>query len=334
MYHMADKIHSQLEKKLGIPVRTDEPMRQHTSFRTGGPAQYYIDVSTEDKLIRAVKAAWVLNIPVFIFGSGANIVVSEKGIEGLVIKNNCRSFSVLNTVGKMTNQQGEWKLSRDKSIVAAEGGVIMNQLVRFTIDEGLAGLEDQLGLPGTIGGAVAQNASCAEKSTFVGDCVYKARILTKTGEIKAVDRSYFRFSFDKSTILETGEIILTVYFLMTTQDKTKLWEKATQALAYRTSKIPKTQTGSTFRNISELSKSRFLTPADIPSLADLVEKAGLDGLRVGDAVVAASHPNFIINADNATARDVVLLSDLVKKQIFQKLGIELWFSVTPIGRTS
>ncbi len=131
----------ELEKVLGPnKIRRNEPMSAHTTFKIGGPAEYYIDVDTIDDLVLAFNTARKLNIPVFLFGGGSNVIVADHGIKGLVIKNNCRRFEVMRMSGRIKNQ----KIVSSKALVYAESGVIMNQLVRFTIEQGLSGLEYQL----------------------------------------------------------------------------------------------------------------------------------------------------------------------------------------------
>src|SRR5581483_11557675 len=185
----------ELEKELGQNrVRVNEPMSAHTTFKIGGPAEYYIEASTPDDIVKAVNLTRKLGIPFFIFGGGSNVIVADHGIKGLVIKNNCRRFEIMGMTGKVKDQ----KVDVDKALVYAESGVIMNQLVRFTIDEGLQGLEYQLGLPGTVGGGIYMNSNFPRKGSYVGDYLFKARLLTKEGEIKEVDNSYFHFGYDKS----------------------------------------------------------------------------------------------------------------------------------------
>ena len=169
-------ISQELEKIFGATrIRQNEPMSAHTTFKIGGPAEFYIEVSSVDDLIKAVQTAHKLEIPVFIFGGGSNVIVADHGIKGLVIKNNCRRFEVMGMTGKVKNQ----KIDFDRALVYAESGVIMNQLVRFTIDQGLGGLEYQLGLPGTIGGGVYMNSNFPRKGVYVGDFLYRAKLIDK-----------------------------------------------------------------------------------------------------------------------------------------------------------
>lgn len=313
-------------------LKVNEPMSQHTTFKIGGPAQYYIDVSTIDELVDAVNLAKKLNLSVFVFGGGSNIIVSDKGIKGLVIKNNCRKFDLVRFAGKIKKVNGEHKIDLDKAMAYAEAGAIMNQFVRFTIEQGLGGLEYQLGLPGTVGGGVAMNSNFPRKGVYVGDCVFKAKLITKDGEIKEVNNSYFKFAYDYSILQETGEIVLSVIFKLAPQDKKILWEKGTEALAYRNSTQPKgASAGCSFRNISILDAMRVPTPERTTSAGYLIDKAGLKGKRIGDTMISTLHANFILNMGNARADDVVSLVNLMKQEVFNKFGVKLALEVKTIG---
>ncbi len=216
-------------------IRIKEPLELHTIAKVKNLAQFYIEVQTVDEIIKGIRIAHNLQFPYLVFGSGSNLAIDDKIFPGLVIKNNCRRFDIMSMIGKMKNKEG-WKMDVNQASVFAEGGVIMNQLVRFTIEHGLGGLENQLGLPGTVGGAIYFNSHHEPKKSSVGDFLYNAKLLTKEGEVKEVDQSYFKFVYGKSSVLkDTQEILLSAVFKLTPQDKKVLWEKATEALKYRNS---------------------------------------------------------------------------------------------------
>lgn len=340
-----DKILIELEKALGKGrVRLDEPMSAHTTFKIGGPAQYYIEVEKLDNLVKAVVAARKLGLPTFVFGGGSNVIIADHGMKGLVIKNNCRRFEIASLAGKVKNSakggpapaspagRSGWHIDVDKALVYAESGVIINQLVRFTIDQGLGGLEYQLGLPGTIGGALYMNSNFPRKGVYVGDCVYKARLLTKDSQVKEVDQGYFHFGYDKSILQETGEFALSVIFKLEKADKKGLWERGMEALSYRNETQPKgASAGCTFRNISVVEAISIPTPDRITSAGYLVDKAGLKGKRIGDAMISDVHANFILNMGNARAEDVVDLVNLMKDEVYKKFGVHLALEVKTVG---
>lgn len=328
-----DRKIKELEKLFGINrVRRNEPMSLHTTFKIGGNAEVYIDVDKVEDLIKVVKLCYKLDLPIFVLGGGSNIIVSDNGIKGVVVKNNCRRFEVARVSGKIKNQSARWRIDVDKAFVYAEAGVLMNQLVRFTIDQGFSGLEYQLGLPGTVGGAICMNSNFPLKGQYVGDAVYSAKIMTKDGVIKDVDRSYFRFAYDKSILQETSEIILSVIFRLDPLDKKILWERGMEALEYRTRTQPKgSSAGCTFRNISVSEATRIPTPVAITSAGYLIDKSGLKGKKVGGAMISDTHANFILNLGDAKGSDVTKLIDLIKEDVYKKFGVKLQLEVKTVG---
>lgn len=324
-----DKKYKELEKAFGQNrIKINEPISLHTTFKIGGPAEYYIDVEKIEDLIKAINLAKKLNLKFFVLGGGSNIIVSDEGVKGLVIKNNCRRFELMGLSGKIKDQ----KLNMDKAMLYAESGVIMNQLVRFTIDQGLAGLEYHLGLPGTVGGAVFMNSNFPEKDVYVGDCIFQIRLLTQDGVIKDVDRSYFNFSYDQSILQKTKEIVLYVMFKMLPGDKKMLWEKGTRSLEYRRKTQPKGKSaGCTFRNISITQALSIPTPGRITSAGYLIDKAGLKGKRIGDAMVSDIHANYILNLKDATSKDVMGLIKLIQNEVFKKFKVKLVLEIQPVG---
>lgn len=324
-----DKKLQELEKAFGTQrIRQNEPMSAHTTFKIGGPAQFYIDIEKTEDLITAVKLAKKLELPVFVFGGGSNIIVADHGIHGLVIKNNCRRFDLMSMGGRIKNQ----KIDVSGAFIHAESGVIMNQLVRFAIDEGLSGLEYELGLPGTVGGGVYMNSNFPLKNAYVGDALYSAKLLTKEGEVKEVDKSYFKFAYDKSILQETGEMVLSVVFSFVPVDKKILWERGMEALNYRTGTQPKgASAGCTFRNISVVDAISVPTPGRTTSAGYLIDKAGLKGKQIGDAMISDMHANFILNKGQAKAQDVVSLVTLIKEEVYKKFQVHLSLEVKTIG---
>lgn len=319
----------ELEKVLGKGrVRQNEPMKLHTTFKIGGPAQFYLNVDKIDDLVKTISLSQRLNLPFFVFGGGSNILVSDKGIKGLVIKNNCRLFEVVSMSGRMKNR----KIDLDKALIFAESGVVMNQLVRFTIDQGLGGLEYQLGLPGTVGGAVFMNSNFPKKEAFVGDCVFGAKLLLGDGVVKEVDRSYFHFDYDQSILQKKEGIVLSVIFKLLPEEKKILWERGMEALNYRNSNQPKgASAGCIFRNISTSLAMNIPTPNHITSAGYLIDKAGLKGKRIGDAMISDMHANYIINLGSAKADDVLGLINLAREEVFRKFGVNLDLEVKRVG---
>lgn len=319
----------ELEKVLGVGrVRQNEPMSSHTTFKIGGPAQFYIEIEKIEDLVKAIQIARKLEMPFFILGGGSNILVADQGIKGLVIKNNCRDFSVLQMKGRVRNQ----KINVEGVLLLAESGVIMNQLVRFTIEQGLSGLEYFLGMPGTVGGAVFMNSHYLKKQAFVGDFLSGAKILTKDGDIKEVDKSYFHFGYDRSVLQDNGEILLSVVFKLLPFDKKVLWKRGMETLEYRGSVYPKeASAGCVFQNISDVEAISIPTPQRITSAGYLIDKAGFKGKRADSVMVSKKHANFILNMGNAKAKDVLKLINSIKEEVSKKFGVQLSLEVKTVG---
>jgi UDP-N-acetylmuramate dehydrogenase len=235
----------------------------------------------------------------------------------------------------MKGMKGSFKVGSEATqvFVEAESGVIINKLVRTTVDQGLQGLEMQLGLPGTVGGAVYMNSKWTKPPGYVGDPVYQATILTPEGEVKVVPKSYFQFGYDTSSIQKTGDIVLSVVFLLKQDNKDRLWEIANASIAYRRESQPQGvfTPGCTFQNISEAEAISIPTPGLTTSAGFLVDHAGLKGATVGEAQISPLHANFIVNRGKATAMSVIQLIDRAKEQVKRTFGVDLKEEIVRVG---
>lgn len=306
----------------------NEPLARYTTLKIGGPADFFYEAKTVDELTEAICDARKLGIPVFILGGGTNILIGDRGIRGLVIKNATDRIAIAGVKGKL--ESGE---NKGTVFVEADSGVIMNKLVRFTIEEGLSGLEMQLGLPGTVGGAMYMNSKWTRPPGYVGDSVYQATILTPSGEVKVVPHSYFQFGYDKSIIQESADIVLRVVFSLKRVPKEKLWETANSVMAYRKETQPQGvfSPGCTFRNITKSQAISIPTPNHTTSAGFLIDHAGLKGKRVGDAQISPIHANFIINLGKATAADVVKLIETARSEVNKQFGVTLREEIVRVG---
>ena len=305
-----------------------ELLAPYTTFKIGGPADLFFDAKTVPELVMAVEEARKAGIAVFILGGGTNILIGDKGIRGLVIKNSTSTIKILGMKGQQ--RAG----ARTRSVfVSADSGVILNKLVRFTAEEGLGGLEMHLGLPGTVGGAVYMNSKWTKPMGYVGDVVYQAEILTPTGERKIVLRTYFRFAYDTSSIQKTRDIVLSVVFALEGDNNDHVWNIANDAIAYRRLTQPQgvKSAGCMFRNITESEVLRLGLPTEATSAGFLVDHAGLKGIRLGDAQISPMHANFIINLGKASASDVVQLIDRAKEQVKRQFGVTLTEEIERVG---
>lgn len=317
----------QLKEIFGERIKENEPMADHTTFRIGGPARFYFEAKDSNEIIGAITACQRLHLPYFILGGGSNILVADSGFGGLVIKNKTEKIKILGYQGKI--QKLERKI--DKLFIEAESGVLMNALVRYSLEEGLAGLEPFLGLPGTVGGAIYINAHF--ERDFVGDRLEKARILGKNGKVREVDNFYFHFGYDQSNLQKTGEVILAAVFTLTGGDREILWQKAQAAMELRRKShhydLP--SAGCIFRNIKKSDALRLGMPNNTQSAGFLIEAVGLKGKTEGAAQISTLHSNFIVNKGGATASDVIKLINLAKAKVKEKFALNLREEIVYLG---
>lgn len=325
---MTQDVFTQLHAVLGDRLKINEPLGRYTTFKVGGPADFFYDAKTKDEFVTAVKIARTVNMPLFVLGGGTNILIGDRGVRGLVIKNSTQAIAIRGVRGSM--EQGT---SKRTVYVEADSGVPMNKLVRFTIEEGLSGLEMQLGLPGTVGGAVYMNSKWTKPTGYVGDTVYQAQVLTPGGDLKMVTHEYFNFSYDYSVVQKTGDLVVSVTFSLTQDSKERLWEVANGSIGYRRETQPQGvfSAGCTFKNISKATAMMNSTPNLSTSAGFLVDNAGLKGERIGDAQISTQHANFIINLKNATAKDVVTLIEKAKAAVKEKFGVTLEEEIIRVG---
>lgn len=316
------------EHIMNVAFLHNVPLAALTTLKIGGPAEYFYEARSVDMLVEAVKKARNERIPVTILGGGSNVLIGDKGIRGLVIKNSTSTITIRGMKG--TVEHGHAKGS---VFVEADSGVIFNKLVRFTVEEGLGGLEAHLGLPGTVGGAIFMNSKWTKPESYVGDAVYQVTILTADSIIEVVDRSYFRFAYDMSIIQKTGDIVLRVVFSLVPKSKDELWKTANQSIAYRRESQPQgtKSPGCTFRNITKAQAVAAATPGHTTSAGFLIDRAGLKGVSVADAQLSPVHANFIINTGAATARDVVELIEFARAKVKAKFGVELVEEIVRLG---
>lgn len=298
-------------------VKRDEPLSRHTYFKLGGPADLLYEAMTVDELISAVASAILYQVPYYVLGGGSNILFSDAGYRGLIIKNKTSSIQLKGFAGGVD----KGKLDLKEAIVQADSGVPANLLIRYTLDQGLAGLEEMLGLPGSVGGAVYNNSHHLDR--LWGDHIIEVEYLDTAGERKKYAKDDLDFSYDYSIFHKTKETILTASFLLKHGDKNALWEIANAAVKRRASTQPlgSPSSGCMFKNIPLADKMRLgLTTS---SAGYLIDKAGLKGTRVGGAVVSDVHANFIVNDGTAKSSDVLDLISQIKHKVKDEFGVDL-----------
>lgn len=295
-----DNIAQQLKNELP-DLRENEILAPYTTFKIGGPAKLFFAAKSNEDIIKAIKLARDLNIKYFILGKGSNILVSDSGFDGLVIK--------------MENQNFEIK----DNIIIAESGLPLQKLLGEIIKHNLSGLEFVVGIPGTVGGAVAGNVGTTKE--WIGSKIKKVNILDFENNVKEIPKSQCDFSYRCSKFKNNDkDIILSAEFKLdkSTQDKIqKLISKYLENRINQPTKQP--NAGSIFKNPPEKAAWK------------LIDEAGLRGKKIGGAQISEKHSNFIVNTGNAKADDVAILISFIKQQVRDKLGIQLQEEIKYIG---
>ncbi len=315
-----------------LRVYENEPLSKHTYFKIGGPATLFFEAKNTEDFILALHTAQKLKIPFVVLGGGANVLVSGEGFDGLVIKNKTDGVKLVGIKGTL----GKNGTGINGALVWAASGALMNRVARFTIDQGLEGLEFLLSVPGTVGGGLKINSHYeVEKNEFIGNSLVSATLYDpKTGDIKKVDQEYFEFSYDYSKIQETGEIIIDATFKLESSKKQgNLWQKAMDDVKRRNQEQPigVACSGCIFQNISREDAARLSTPDLTTSTGYIIEKLGLKGKRIGGAEVSTRHANYILNTNEASAKDVFDLINLIKDKAKKEYNLDLKEEIFYIG---
>jgi UDP-N-acetylmuramate dehydrogenase len=288
-------------REVGKPVREGLQLRDYSNFRIGGPADYFFEAGTIEELKSAVRVAREFRVPFFIIGGGFNLLFDDAGYRGLILKNSSRGLA----------------LCGPGACLKATAGTPIGDLVDFAAENNLEGSEFLAGIPGTVGGAVFGNAGAFGQC--IGDVLEEAVLLKGDGEEGRVLKDYFAFSYRHSKLKIEHDILLEAIFRLRLRDKAKIREKIEENLAVRAKKHPPRETayaGSFFKNPAQPDGTKT-------AAGYLLEKVGARELRVGGAAVYPGHCNFLINANNATARDVLSLAAELKKRVKDMFGIGL-----------
>jgi UDP-N-acetylmuramate dehydrogenase len=297
---------------LGDRVRAQAPLAPFTTFRVGGPAEWFLEARSSDDVIAALRIAHDWNVPVTMLGGGSNVLVSDRGVRGLVIR-----------------PRGGAVREIDDTRVQADAAVTINGLVRWTINRGRAGLERWAGTPGTVGGAVYGNAHFSGR--LIGELVSEVRLADRRGTPIDVPAAEMGFAYDRSRLQTSGEVLLSAVFRVTYGDPETLRAAARESLAFRkrTQPLESPSAGCVFQNPE---RGRDRVPDGIPwSAGALVDRAGLKGAAVGSARVSPTHGNFIVNDGGASAEDIRVLIHRCKNAVRERFGVELREEIVYLG---
>jgi len=294
-------------------VERDVPLAPLTTFKIGGPADYLFRARTREDLTLALNLVRELGIPHFLLGAGANILIGDRGFRGLVIRNELQGIDFLEG-GKVR---------------AGSGVLVYHDLIQATVAQKLGGLHHFVGIPSTVGGAIWQNLHFLspppdrERTVFIEEVVLEAQILSAEGEVRSVDREYFRFGYDYSILHDRADVVLDVTFQLEPEPQKALRDTIRENLRWRDDRHPDLwlypSAGSIFRKLEGIGAGR------------LIDQCGLKGQMLGSAQIFHKHANIIVNLGGATGADVRGLIDLAQSTVFRELGHELQPEIGFIG---
>ena len=284
-------------------VLMNEPMKKHTTFRIGGPADYFA-VPTQMEEVKSIVALCEENgMPYYVVGNGSNLLVSDEGFRGVVIQ-----------IYKAMNQ-----VKVEGCTIVAQAGASLAQIAMVALEEELAGFEFAAGIPGTLGGAVRMNAGAYGGE--IKDVLLKATVLTREGKILELTNEELEFGYRTSVIERTGHIVLEAVIGLKKGTREEIKAVMDDLREKRVSKQPLEypSAGSTFKR----PEGHFA--------GKLIEDAGLKGFTVGGAQVSEKHSGFVINIGDATAQDVCELMKQVNAKVTKEFGVSLEPEVRMIG---
>jgi UDP-N-acetylmuramate dehydrogenase len=281
----------------------------YTTYKIGGMADYFLVAKNKEELVEAIIEARKNTVPYFVLGTGANILVGDKGFRGLVIKNEGNKISV------------------DGLSLISESGATIEQIIHIATENNLSGFEHFAGIPSTVGGALWQNLHFLSpdrtKTVFIEHIFQSAQILDESNNLMSVDKGFFKFGYDHSILHERKLIVTEAVFNLEKKDKSLIKKQIEENLKWRMEKQPPLDKfpscGSVFKKIEGVGAGR------------LIEKVGLKGYRIGGAQISDKHANFIINTGNAKACDVLSLIKLVQDTVKSKGGYSLETEIGLVG---
>lgn len=298
-------------------MRFDEPMSRHTSFEVGGPADIYAEPRTVEDLSTIVREVRRLGMPLFPLGGGANILVSDAGIRGVVI--DMRNFGELETLDS-TSGEG----APDGALVRAGSGLPISDVAAWAADRSLGGLDFLYAMPGSVGGAIWMNARCYGVS--IEEVLREVHYVDQAGEPRVYRVEAADFDYKTSPFQTNPWIIVSGIFALRSEQSRSIWRRMEGHREDRAGKghFLAPSAGSVFKN-----NRSFGSPT-----GKIIDELGLRGYQIGGARVSDSHANIIINTGTATARDIRRLIEYVESEVLARKGLELEREVLYAGEWS
>ena len=283
-------------------IKQNEPMKNHTSFKIGGPAEFYIKITSIKELQKILEFAKKEKIKITILGNGSNVLVSDSGIKGIVIRTNLKEIKI------EPKEQNKIEITVDD---ATPIGFLAQKLLK----EEITGFEEISGIPGTIGGAILMNAGAHGKE--MKDIVTEITAIDYNGKIHKFTNEQAKFTYRNSIFSSGKYIILQAKIILEKGNAKDIKAKMDEYAQFRKEKQPieYPSAGSTFKRGTD-----FIT-------AKLIDEAGLKGYTIGGAKVSEKHAGFIINTGNATAQDVLDLAKYVTDKVYEKFGKKIEFEI-------
>jgi UDP-N-acetylmuramate dehydrogenase len=296
----------------GARLKRDEPLAPYTTFKIGGPADLFFEADSADALANAILTAREAEVPYFVLGLGANVLMADKGVRGLVIRNVASHFRF-----------------GDDGLLWVESGAVMAKLIPEAVRRGWSGFEHYVGIPSTVGGAIWQNlhflspAPERERTMFIAEVFESAEILSEENERKTVDKDYVRFGYDDTVFHHRRDIALAATFRLEKKDSAIMHKIMQENLSWRGSRHPWLEwhpsAGSIFKKIEGVGAGR------------LVDACGLKGFRIGDAQISHIHANIMVNLGDATSADVIALVKHAQQMVKESSGYDLEPEINFVG---
>ncbi len=302
---MSEALYEYLESLVGAEnILLHEPMSNHTTFKVGGPAKYFVTVSTIEQLVKIIKCLRQMERDFFILGNGSNILVGDKGYDGVMITFG-ESLSKVDVLGQK---------------VIAYAGASLAMVAKSAAKEGLQGMEFASGIPGTIGGAIVMNAGAYGGE--MKQVITKVTVVTYDGEILEIDNDAMEFGYRTSAIKKRPFVVVSAELLLQKGNVEEIQAKMSELNSRRREKQPLEypSAGSTFKR----PEGNFA--------GKLIMEAGLGGFRVGGAQISEKHCGFVINRDHATAEDIKILMQTVKETVNDKFNVTLEPEIIMVGQ--
>ena len=293
------------QEELEQKIIFDEPMKKHTSFKIGGTADYFFKATTLEELQNIIKFAKIKELPITIIGNGSNLLVTDKGIRGLVIKIDIKKLKI--------EKKDEF------AVIEVGAGNKLMALATKMKDEELSGLEGLSGIPGSVGGAIVMNAGAYGKE--MKDVVLSTTCMDKNGKLYTFSNEEQEFSYRNSIFQKKDYIIIETKLKLEYVKKDEIQKRMEEYFKSRKEKQPieYPSAGSSFKR-----QEGIIT-------AKLIDDVGLKGYKIGGAQVSEKHAGFIVNYNNATATDVINLIDYIKEKVYSKYGIKIEEEIKIIG---